>query len=106
VSPGRGRATWTLDNFSIEDYGDFGNALAHGDAIGVGVLDMEMTWSGGGEVSAVRDADNGFTGRKVTGTSHISWTVRMDGFSFTAAESGQTSLVSEVWKERNGIFFS
>ena len=49
---------------------------------------------------------NGYTGRKVTGTSHISWTVTMGNFSFTASESGQNSLTSEVWKERNGVFFS
>jgi hypothetical protein len=63
---------------------------------------MSMTWSGGGQVSHVRDTANRFTGRKVTGTSHISWTVTTGDFSFTAAESGQTSLTSEVWKERNG----
>jgi hypothetical protein len=32
----------------------------------------------------------------VTGTSHISWTIRMRDFSFTADQSGQKSLVSEV----------
>jgi len=106
VSPGSGRARWALEGFEIDDYGDFLNALNHGPAIGTGILDMEMTWSGGGEVSQVRDSDNGFTGRKVAGTSHISWSVQMGGFSFTAAEAGQVSLVSEVWKERNGVFFS
>jgi hypothetical protein len=30
----------------------------------------------------------------------------MGNFSFTASESGQNSLTSEVWKERNGVFFS
>jgi hypothetical protein len=48
---------------------------------------------------------NRFAGRKVTGTSHISWNVETDDFSFTADESGQISRVSEVWKERNGVFF-
>jgi hypothetical protein len=59
-----------------------------------------------GWTSRVRDPVNGFTGRKVTGTSHISWTVTTKGLSFTASESGQNSLTSEVWKERNGVFFS
>jgi hypothetical protein len=40
--------------------------------VGTGVVDMAMTWSGGGQVSHVRDEANRFTGRKVTGTSHIS----------------------------------
>jgi len=106
VSPGKGRATWTLEDFEIPDFRDIGNSLHHGGPVGVGELDMTMTWSGGGTVTHVRDAANRFTGRKVTGTSHISWTVEMGGFSFTADESGQTSLVSEVWKERNGKFFS
>ena len=94
-----------LKNFKIPDFRDFGNSLTHGDPVGTGVVDMAMTWSGGGQVSHVRDPANGFTGRKVTGTSHISWTVTMGNFSFTASESGQNSLTSEVWKERNGVFF-
>lgn len=97
---------WTVEDFQISDYGTLANALSHGQAIGVGVLTMTMTWSGGGGVSQVSNPTSGFTGRRVTGTSHISWTVEMSGFSFTADEAGQTSLVSEVWKERNGIFFS
>jgi hypothetical protein len=95
-----------LENFEIPDFRDIGNSLAHGKPVGTGVVDMAMTWSGGGQVSHVRDPVNGFTGRKVTGTSHISWTVTMGNFSFTASESGQNSLTSEVWKERNGVFFS
>lgn len=66
---------------------------------------MMMTWSGGGAVTEVDNTANGFTGRKVTGTSHISFTVKEGGFSFTADETGQKSEVSEVWKERNGTFF-
>ena len=95
-----------LENFELPDFRDFLNSLNHGAPVGTGVVDMAMTWSGGGQVSHVRDEANGFTGRKVTGTSHISWTVTMGNFSFTADESGQDSLTSEVWKERNGVFFS
>jgi hypothetical protein len=106
VSPGSGRATWMLENFAIPDFHDIVNSLTHGKPVGTGLVDMTMTWSGGGQVSHVRNAKQRFTGRKVTGTSHVSWTVTMGGFSFTAAESGQNSLTSEVWKERNGVFFS
>ena len=106
VSPGRGRATWELEDFEINDYHDLLNSLHYGQPVGTGRVDMTLTWSGGGQVSHVRDAVNGFTGRKVTGTSHISWSVEMGDFSFTADESGQKSLTSEVWKERNGVFFS
>jgi hypothetical protein len=95
-----------LENFEIPDFHDILNSLNHGAPVGTGVLDMTMTWSGGGQVSHVRDPANGFTGRKVTGTSHISWTIKMGDFSFTADESNQISLTSEVWKERNGVFFS
>jgi hypothetical protein len=94
-----------LKNFKIPDFRDFGNSLTHGPPVGTGVVDMALTWSGGGQVSHVRDEANRFTGRKVTGTSHISWTVTTKDFSFTASESGQNSLTSEVWKERNGVFF-
>jgi hypothetical protein len=106
VSPGRGRATWELENFEIPDFHDLGNSLNHGKPVGTGRVDMRLTWSGGGQVSHVRDPANGFTGRKVTGTSHISWSVETGNFSFTADESGQISRTSEVWKERNGVFFS
>ena len=106
VSPGSGRATWTLEDFEIPDYHDIGRSLMHAPAVGTGVLDMRMTWSGGGTVTEVRNTVNGFTGRKVTGTSHISFTVQMGGFSFTADGSGQTTVASEVWKERNGTFFA
>jgi hypothetical protein len=106
VSPGRGRATWTLKDFKIHDFHDLLRSLHHRRPVGTGLLDMTMTWSGGGQVSHIRDTTNRFTGRKVTGTSHISWTVKIGGFSFTAARSGQTSLTSEVWKERNGAFFT
>lgn len=95
-----------LEDFKIDDFHDLLNSLQHGKPVGTGQVDMTMTWSGGGQVSHVRDEANGFTGRKVTGTSHISWTVTTEDFSFTAAESGQNSLTSEVWKERNGVFFS
>ena len=95
-----------LKNFEVPDFETFLNSANHGDPIGTGVVDMALTWSGGGQVSHVRDEANRFTGRKVTGTSHISWTVKTKDFSFTASESGQISLASEVWKERNGVFFS
>jgi hypothetical protein len=95
-----------LENFEIPDFQNIENSLSHGPPVGTGLVGMSMTWSGGGQVSHVRDPVNGFTGRKVTGTSHISWTVTMGNFSFTASESGQNSLTSEVWKERNGVFFS
>jgi hypothetical protein len=95
-----------LENFEIPDFRDIENSLSHGPPVGTGVVDMSMTWSGGGQVSYVRDEANGFTGRKVTGTSHISWTITTGDFSFTADESSQQSLTSEVWKERNGAFFS
>ena len=95
-----------LENFEIDDFGNLLNSLQHKPPVGTGLLDMSVTWSGGGQVSHVRDTTNGFTGRKVTGTSHISWTITMGDFSFTADESNQISLVSEVWKERNGVFFS
>ena len=95
-----------LENFEIDDFHDLLNSFHHGKPVGTGLLDMTLTWSGGGQVSHVRDTTNGFTWRKVTGTSHISWTITMGGFSFTADESGQTSLTSEVWEERNGVFFS
>jgi hypothetical protein len=95
-----------LENFEILDFQNIENSLSHGPPVGTGLVDMSMTWSGGGQVSHVRDEANGFTGRKVTGTSHISWTVTMGNFSFTASESGQNSLTSEVWKEHNGVFFS
>jgi hypothetical protein len=94
-----------LKNFTLPDFRDILNSLNHGPPVGTGVVDMAMTWSGGGQVSHVRDEANRFTGRKVTGTSHISWTVTMGDFSFTASESNQNSLTSEVWKERNGVFF-
>ena len=95
-----------LENVELPDFHDLLNSLHHGQPVGTGVVDMSMTWSGGGQVSHVRDTANRFTGRKVTGTSHISWTVTMGGFTFIADESGQNSLTSEVWKERNGVFFS
>jgi hypothetical protein len=95
-----------LENFEIPDFHDLLNSLTHGNSVGVGLVDFTLTWSGGGQVSHVRDEANGFTGRRVTGTSHISWTVTTGDSSFTADESGQNSLTSEVWKERNGVFFS
>jgi hypothetical protein len=106
VSPGSGRATWTLEGFPIPDYHDIVNSLTHGSPVGTGVVDFHMTWSGGGTVTHERDVTQRFTGRKVTGSSHISWSVSSGGFSFTAAEDGQTTIASEVWKERNGAFFS
>ena len=95
-----------VENFQLPDFHDLLSSLHHGNPVGTGVVNATMTWSGDGQVTHVRDVANGFTGRKVTGTSHISWTVTMGDFSFTADESGQTSLTSEVWKERNGVFFS
>ena len=95
-----------LENFELPDFHDLLNSLHHGQPVGTGLVSMSMTWSGGGQVSHIRDEANRFTGRKVTGTSHISWTVTTGDFCFTAAESGQHSLDSEVWKERNGVFFS
>lgn len=105
VSPGSGAATWSLSGFRLPDFGNIPNAL-FGSPVGSGVLDMTMTWSGGGEVTQVRDAAVGFVGKKVTGTSHIEFSVDFGSGTYTAASQDQVSLVSEVWKERNGIFFS
>lgn len=105
VSPGSGQATWTLNGFRLPDFGTIPNAL-FGSPVGSGVLDMTMTWSGGGDVTHVRDPKNGFVGRKVTGTSHIEFTINFGSGTYTAASEDQVSLVSEVWKERNGVFFS
>jgi hypothetical protein len=105
VSPGSGAATWSLSGFPLLDFGSIPNAL-FGSPIGSGVLDMTMTWSGGGAVTRVRDAENGFVGRKVTGETRIEFTVDFGSGSYTAASEDQVSLVSEVWKERNGVYFS
>ena len=105
MSPGSGSATWTLSGFTVPDYGSIPNAL-FGSPIGTGVLDMTMTWSGAGDAVRARDTDNGFLGRKVTGTSHIEFSVDFGSGSYTAASQGQVSVVSEFWKERNGRFFS
>lgn len=105
VSPGSGAATYTLTDFHVPDFGSIPNSL-FGSPTGSGVLSMVMTWSGGGEVAEVRDAENGFAGRKVTGTSHIEFTVDFGSGSYTAASEDQVSIASEVWKERNGVFFS
>jgi len=105
VSPGSGAAAWNLTGFPLPDYGTLPNGL-FGSPIGSGVLDMTMTWSGGGAVSHVRDPAAGFVGRKVTGTSHIEFTVGFGAGSYTASSDNQVSVVSEVWKERNGSYFS
>ncbi|MGW5239287.1 hypothetical protein ACWEOW_10180 [Monashia sp. NPDC004114] len=105
VSPGSGAATFTLTGFHVPDFGTIPNSL-FGSPIGTGVLDLTMTWSGGGEVTRVRDVENGFVGKKVTGMSHTEFTVDFGSGRYTAASEDQVSLVSEVWKERNGVFFS
>jgi hypothetical protein len=96
----------TYDSLPVPDFGSIPNSLFGPGPIGSGVLDMTMTWSGGGEVTRVRDEENGFVGRRVTGTSHIEFTVGFGTGSYTAASADQVSLVSEVWKERNGVYFS
>jgi hypothetical protein len=67
VSPGRGRATWMLEGFELPDFHDIVSALLHRPAVGTGVVDMTMTWTGGGQVSHVSDTAVDFTGRKVAG---------------------------------------
>ena len=94
-----------LEGFELPDFHDIVSALLHRPAVGTGIVDMTMTWTGGGETSHVSDAAVGFTGRRVTGTSHISFTVQTGSDILVADEAGQVSLVSEVWKERNGVFF-
>ena len=105
VSPGRGRATWMLEGFELPDFHDLVSALLHRPAVGTGVVDMTMTWTGGGQASQVSDTAVDFTGRRVTGSSHISFTIETGSGTLVADEQGQVSSVSEVWKERNGVFF-
>jgi hypothetical protein len=44
-----------VENRELPDFRDLLNSLNHGPAIGIGFVDMSMTWSGGGEVSHVGD---------------------------------------------------
>lgn len=100
-----GKATLSLTDFDIEDYGNLENALKDGPEVDASVS-FKMTWSATGHRFNVSDPVHTFAGRFSLATVDITWSaVAPHGFEFNSSP-GVTQSKSVFGRERNGIFFS
>jgi len=105
VHPGRGTASFHLEDFETEDYHNINNALADGPS-DPAVVSFEMRWSGHGKHLVQSDGST-FTFHSVIGTATIEWTAvnEATGMHF-ASDPASTSHSSyaAVGHEKNGVF--
>lgn len=101
----RGRATMVVEDVILPDFHDTISALQHKPPVAIGTFAMKVRWHGGGQRERVDNDENDFGGTVVRGPTSIWFQVESDdGFSYTSDSHGQTSVVGEIWNERNGVF--
>jgi hypothetical protein len=105
ADPEHGRAKMVVEDFLLPDFHDVLAALNHAPPVAMGTLAMKLRWHGGGKRERVDDDENDFGGTVVRGPTSIWFHVESDDdFTYTSDTEGQTSVVGEVWRERNGVF--
>ena len=100
-----GEATLIAD-LDVLDYTKVPNARALGAAVPANVT-YELRWSG--PISrdlTVQDTTNGFAGTFQENQATLTWSASQPGFTFVSDPANtSTSLLAQLGRERNGIFF-
>lgn len=110
ADPGAGVARFVADGLSIEDYGNFFNAISASPdpPPRPSLVSFDVRWAPSGARQRIRDSEFGFVADLVPGTATISFTARDDDSSivYTSVADAQTTVGAGVGHERNGVFFS
>jgi hypothetical protein len=106
VNLGEGRATMSVQNLRIPDFGDVANALKGGRPIGQAVLGFHINWSGVTERFKNRQASlpTPFAGSFVKNTANMHWTAVEAGKTMVGLQ--KSTSVTILGHERNGEFFT
>ena len=107
VSPGSGKAQYSLTNLAVPDFHDFLNAISDQPATRPAHVSFDVSWDGSGDRQAITDQAFGFTGNYVTGNATISFTATDDitGITYSSDAGGQSTVGEPgVGHERNGVF--
>jgi hypothetical protein len=113
---GKGFASMEATNVSIDDYHDFGNAIAGG---GPGIpgphtpaqVSFRVEWSGVNSRANVRNTASplnggGFAGEFVRNAAQMAWSATVGNLKFVSdALTTSSSVFAEIGHERNGSFF-
>jgi hypothetical protein len=108
VSPGGGKARYSLSNLAVPDFHDFFNAISDQPSSTPAHVSFDVRWDGAGDRQSITDESFGFTGNYVTGNATISFSATDDttGITYTSHADGQTNVGDPgVGHERNGVFF-
>jgi hypothetical protein len=110
VTPGAGRARFSMSNVRMPDYFNIPNAFFRfqDPASQPAVVSFDVRFSGPvTDRTRVRDRQNRFEGTFLTNRATMTWSARTgDGWSFVSDASPTTSAFSMMGHERNGRFFA
>jgi hypothetical protein len=106
VNPGAGRATFSVSNVSIADYGNVVNALTGRSGVPA-LVSFEVQWRKVLSRINIRNDEIGFAGLYVHNTAILKWSSSQAGFAFDANpfDSAVNPGFALVGKTRNGAFF-
>lgn len=107
IHPGKGDARFHLNDLPMLDYFTVGNALTRlgPDPLGA-IASVDIVWSGTGERTQVRNAEQGFAGNYENATAAVEWSAsNSDGYHFsTAGSSGVHVPHAFTAHLRTGVF--
>lgn len=104
-----GTATLALTNFSIDDYGNVGNAISGGSEIGTALLSLEVRWRRPTErfsfVNPSLPTPFRARGVKTGATMSFSAVETIGGVTHGVSGAANAADFGMVAAERNGVFF-
>lgn len=103
--PNIGRATYSVRNLQIADYGSFDNSFSG--AAGVPArVSFDVHWSGGEPVD-IEDEDNAFAARFFRGQAYMAWSAVVGDYKFQSdpIETSHSDF-AETGRMRNGVYFA
>jgi hypothetical protein len=104
VNPGAGKATMAIEDFELEDYHDFVNALLDGPSLPASTS-FKVDWSPPKSRQTFRDVANKFVIDLVQTSATMTWVASSGGNVFKPV-TVNAPLFAGVGHERNGVFFS
>lgn len=106
MHPGSGRASLTVHDLELEDYGNINNALSDGPSVEA-TASYHVEWLGGHDHVQLNDPDQQLAATFVEGDARVEWGAQTaDGFRFVSDPAATSTTVFAVaGKERNGSFF-
>jgi len=105
VSPGSGRAVMDVRDVEMEDYHDFVNAILDGPSL-EGVVSFRVEWAASKNKRRFHNTAQQYDGRMVLNAATCSWIGETVDARYVSRPRGQVTVVAEVGKVRNGVFFS